>query len=375
MSRTCVRRIRQGLAALIGSAVLLTAAAVPARAQSTPKSAMAEQAGWRALNSGDAEGAAAAFREALSVDPDNARMLFGAGAAAYVLKRDDESRQLLERALALDPGLARAREVLAHVHRRQGDLRGAIQALEAAVAALPDDAAARETLDRWRREADLHDRLQLAVGDHFTVSFDGPIVETLAEEALSSLERAFWRVSERLTAYPSRTIAVVLYSAEDFRDITRSPSWAAGAYDGIIRVPVRGALDNPHELDRVLAHEFTHALIHDLAGRAVPLWLNEGLATALEDDGALDWARGTIRSGRAPALATLPDTFEGLDAHDASVSYAVSALAAARLLDEAGGAAVANLLRDLGAGVPFQDAFLHRVQRPFAEFAAEMGGR
>src|SRR5690242_21602302 len=61
-------------------------------------------------------------------------------------------------------------------------------------------------------------------------------------------------------------------------------SWAAGAYDGTIRVPIRGALDHPDELDRVLAHEFAHALIRSLAARNVPAWLNEGLATALRSE-------------------------------------------------------------------------------------------
>ena len=67
-------------------------------------------------------------------------------------------------------------------------------------------------------------------------------------------------------------IAVVLYTGEQFRDITRAPSWAAGAYDGVIRVPMRGALDKREELDRVLSHEFTHALIRTLASRGVPAW-------------------------------------------------------------------------------------------------------
>ena len=52
---------------------------------------------------------------------------------------------------------------------------------------------------------------------------------------------------------------------------------------------MRGALDNRKELDRVLSHEFTHALIRTLAPRGVPAWLNEGLATALET-GDLEWA-------------------------------------------------------------------------------------
>ncbi|MGE4068934.1 MAG: tetratricopeptide repeat protein [Vicinamibacterales bacterium] len=354
----------------------LTLAAGPAAAQSTPKSAMLEQAGWAALNADRPEEAAAAFAEALAVDPDNARMHFGAGAAAFLLKKDDEARRLLERALSLDSRLTVARKILAQVIRRQGDLRGGIDQMAVVVAESPDDADAREALDRWRREADLHDRLDLAVGDHFTVSFDGPVVEALARQALESLERAFWRVSDRLTVYPPATIGVVLYSAEDFRDITRSPPWAAAAYDGIIRVPVRGALDNPAELDRVLAHEFTHALVHSLAGRAAPTWLNEGLATVMEEEGSVDWARRQVqRDGRRVALADLPRSFRGLDADDATLTYAVSALAAARLLDEAGGAAVANLLRDLGEGVAFDDAFLHRIQRPFADFAAGLAGR
>jgi hypothetical protein len=41
-------------------------------------------------------------------------------------------------------------------------------------------------------------------------------------------------------------------------------------------------------------------------------------------------------------------------------------------LDEAGGFAVANLLRDLGDGVDFKQAFLHRIQRPFESFEANL---
>ena len=41
------------------------------------------------------------------------------------------------------------------------------------------------------------------------------------------------------------------------------------------------------------------------------------------------------------------------------------------LLDEAGGFAIANLLRDLGEGVDFNAAFLHRMQRNFEDFQAQ----
>ena len=44
---------------------------------------------------------------------------------------------------------------------------------------------------------------------------------------------------------------------------------------------------------------------------------------------------------------------------------------ARRLLDEAGSAAVVNLLRDLGEGVDFEAAFLHRIQRTFVNWVIE----
>ena len=36
---------------------------------------------------------------------------------------------------------------------------------------------------------------------------------------------------------------MVLYSKEQFRDVTQSPSWAGGLYDGRIRLPVAGRID------------------------------------------------------------------------------------------------------------------------------------
>ena len=225
---------------------------------------------------------------------------------------------------------------------------------ETLVAMTPDDRDARATLERWQREAELHDRMQQAIGSHFTVSFEGPAEAELAAEALEVLDRAYWRIGQLLGTYPSEPIPVVLYTSEQFRDITRSPSWAAGAYDGMIRVPMRGALEKREELDRVLSHEFTHALIRTLASRGVPAWLNEGLATALET-GSLNGPR-TQRARTSPVpLRALQSGFGRLSGDQAQLAYATSALAARRLLEEAGGFAIANLLRDLGEGVDVRD--------------------
>jgi tetratricopeptide (TPR) repeat protein len=343
-------------------------------AQIDPRAAIIERGAWEALNAGRARAAAEAFREALASDPKNARLHLGAGMAAALERRDQDAKDALDRALALDPRLTPARTLLGQIQYRLGDFAGAIRTYETLISLAPDARDAQATLERWRRELELHDRMQQAIGSHFTVSFEGPAEAALAAEALEVLDRAYWRIGLLLGgAYPNQPVPVVLYTGEQFRDITRSPSWAAGAYDGIIRVPMRGALDNQKELDRVLSHEFTHALVRSLATRGVPAWLNEGLATALET-GDLEWAERQVRRQSKPVpLRALQSGFGRFTGDAAQLAYATSALAARRLIEEAGGFAIANLLRDLGDGVDFDTAFLHRIQRTFSEFQTPLG--
>jgi tetratricopeptide (TPR) repeat protein len=351
-------------------ALLLTVAGGSApSAQIDPRTALLERGAWDALNAGRARVAAEAFREALAADPKNARLHLGAGMAAALERRDADAKDAFERALALDPKLSQARALLGQVQHRLGDLAGAIRTYDALIALSADSLDAQATVDRWRRELELHDRMERAIGSHFTVSFEGPAEAALAAEALEVLDRAYWRIGLVLGgAYPNEPVPVVLYTGEQFRDITRSPSWAAAAYDGTIRVPMRGALDRPEELDRVLSHEFTHALVRSLAPRGVPTWLNEGLATALES-GDLGWAERQVEHLSTPVpLRALQSGFGRLSGEEAQLAYATSALAARRLIEEAGGFAIANLLRDLGDGVDFEAAFLHRIQRPFSEW-------
>jgi tetratricopeptide (TPR) repeat protein len=363
--RRSLVRLSAGLAVLV-----LSLSGTGSAAQIDPQTALLERSAWDALTAGRAHAAAEAFREAIANDPKNARLHLGAGVAASQERRDADARDEFERALALDPKLTQARALLGQIQYRMGDALGAMRTYDTLLTLTPDDREAQALVDRWRREADLHDRMRQAIGSHFTVSFEGPAEAELATEALEVLDRAYWRVGQLLGTYPTDPVPVVLYTTEQFRDITRSPTWAAGAYDGTIRVPMRGALENPKELDRVLSHEFVHALVRSLASRGVPTWLNEGLATALES-GDLDWAEKRMQqiSGPVP-LRALQSGFGRLSGDQAQLAYAASALAARRLLEEAGGFAIANLLRDLGDGVDFETAFLHRIQRSFTDFQA-----
>ncbi len=342
-------------------------AAMPAAAQSDPRSALLERAGWDAVAAGQLDVAAEAFRQAATADPRNAQLHLGIATVAFMQHRDDDARSALEKALTIDPKFARAESLLGAILYRPGDLPGAIRVFDTLASEVPNDEGVRSTLDRWRRELDLQQRMRQQVGDHFAVSFEGPAEETLAEKAIESLNRAYWRIGGVLNGYPNASVRVVLYTTQQFRDITRSPEWAAGAYDGTIRVPMRGALDDEKELDRVLSHEFVHALVRTLSTAAIPTWLNEGLATVLESDD-LGWAEQRVVQSKPVRLSVLATSFSRFTGGQAQLAYATSALAVRRMLREAGGFAVANLITDLGEGVDFDRAFAHRMQRSFEDF-------
>jgi len=344
------------------TAWLLCLLAPTALAQIDPRAAVLEQSAWKALESQQWESAAEAFREALVANPRNPRLHLGAAMAAFVQRRDMDAKAAVDRALALDPKLPGARELLGRLLYRTGDIDGAILALEALTQEGPNGAALAETLDRWRREAELHRGMYLAGRAGFTVAVDGPGDDALAQRALDSLERAAARIGAALSHYPTAPIAVVLYTNEQFRDITRAPPWAGGAFDGIIRIPMRGALADAAEFDRVLAHEYTHALVYDLARSGVPIWLNEGLAAALERD------QSPVPPAVAIPLGSLGNSFGQLGDTAARDAYAFSAFAVQRLLDAHGGFTMTSLLRDLGTGANFDTAFADRFQQPFEEF-------
>jgi hypothetical protein len=152
--------------------------------------------------------------------------------------------------------------------------------------------------------------------------------------------------------------------------VTRLPEWATGVYDGRIKVPMGDASASTADLRRVLDHELVHAMVAQVAGPTVPAWLNEGLATALEP-GGLEWAESLLdtTATRVP-FEQLARGFRGLSLGEAKPAYAQSAIAVKTLIDRHGVVGVMGLLRAIGGGLPFAEAFQQALAVPFEEFAA-----
>src|SRR5258705_944583 len=356
--------------------VALLTVSPAALAGAQPATPEALEKGFQALQNGDTDKAASIFREALTRNPRDPELLFGAGVIAKDQGRDQDAIGLLKQALQIEPQFAQAAAFLGELVYRQGDVDLAIKMYERALPNAPASVseAMRQRLAAWREEASLPQNHTAIKDDRFTISFDGPVQQKLAAPATSVLRAAFWRIGKTLGAYPSAPTNVVLYSERQFHDITGAPEWAGGGFDGQIRMPVRGATQNLAEFDRILTHELTHAMLKSVAPRNLPAWLNEGLAMYCEGrDGALPGRRLAAARLFVP-LAALQTSFSRLTAAQAVIRYKERAVAARALLSRIGSSGLGQLLQDLSGGQTMEQA-IERFGITFAAFESDLQRR
>ena len=231
----------------------------------------------------------------------------------------------------------------------------AVKTYEAALAHAPNDPELQRALRQWTREATAHSAFEERRYERFRVMFEGRADELLAVQATRILESAFFRIGEKLGEYPPNPIVTVLYTEKQFRDITRAPEWAAGGYDGRIRIPVAGAQQKPELFESVLVHELTHAIVAGIAPTGVPAWLNEGLAQYFDGTDPRAAAQRMKTLGVSIPLKYLERGFGRLNAHQAQAAYDESLLAVSVLMDRPGFGWI-RLLHRLGDGETFDEA-------------------
>jgi predicted TPR repeat methyltransferase len=358
---------RRLAARILVSAAIFLVVPLSLRAQST--GSRAADTGWSALEDGDAEKAAAAFNQALSQDPQDPTLNLGAGAAAHLLGRDTIARQFLRKALQLEPRLTPASLLLGQIAYDEGDVDVAIRTYEEALKHAPRNRAIRERLDVWRNESN---KMTYTSGP-YRIMFEGRAEERLAAHATQVLDAAYWRIGKAIGAYPATPITVILYTEQEFHDVTGAPEWSDGSFDTRIRIPVRGAMRTTERFDRVLTHELAHAMIASLAPRGVPAWLHEGLAVNLEP-GDVEGSEQRLKAMRMfVPLENLAEGFGRLNGAQARLAYDISAVAARALMDRLG-ERMALLLGELGRGGEFREAATGLGVTP-ADFEASLSRR
>ena len=211
---------------------------------------------------------------------------------------------------ALDP-ISRARKLLpnapsapmlsgwAHYRLNQSD--DAIADFQTAQRLAPS-ASVAGMLEKAKRDKETEGDFREGASSHFVVRYHGGATRSLASDVIHVLEDQFQSLRNELRYTPPEPIAVILYTQESFRDVTRSPGWAGALNDGKIRVPVQGIETVSDELTRILRHELTHSFIFQKTSGRAPTWLQEGLA---------QWMEGRRTNGDAATLVAIFDQGQG----------------------------------------------------------------
>jgi tetratricopeptide (TPR) repeat protein len=343
------------------AAMLVSALHVPVYAQSGTADLGA--AGWRAIQDSDGEAAHELFARALALNPNDAVLHLGAGAAAHLLGQNTEATRSLQRALTIDPSLTIASKLLAEIAFLGGDLDLAIDTYEQALTYAPDNGELSSRLDRLTTELV---RRQSAA--RFTVTVAGPRDDALTARATKALDTAYWRVARLVGAYPSEAIVIELDTSRPFRDMVSTPAWNLTLFDGRMVVNADGAARDLDAFDRVLTHELTHAMVASMAPTGVPGWFHEGLAQLVEPaDVAL--AERRLRAGGGIPWSALNDV-HAREAGDAQIHNDISLLVVRALLNRIGGRSTV-LLDDLADGQPL-DVALAQFGFSYADLQADV---
>jgi tetratricopeptide (TPR) repeat protein len=272
------------------------------------------------------EAAARDERAALRFAPDNLNVLLN---AAFLHLRQSEftvAEGFLEQAAKLAPNSAEVAKLAGWADYGLGRIPEAVKQWQKSLA-LRDDPEVAQALEKAQRDAQTESNFREGDTNHFQLRYSGQEEPGLAREVLETLETHYDTIRDTLDYTPPEPIGVVLYTNQEFADITRAPSWVGALNDGRIRVPVEGLSSVNSELSRVLKHELTHSFVDQKTAGRSPVWLQEGIAQWMEGRRSQGAARALVASweaGGAGDLSQMERSWISLSSHDASFAYAWS---------------------------------------------------
>lgn len=270
---------------------------------------------------------------------------------------------------------------------RPGIRLAALLALAAAATALDAVPAAAQYFGRNKVQYESFDFRVLRTA-RFDVYYY-PEEEQAARDAARMAERWYARLSRVLEHEFEERQPLILYASHPHfqqtttlgGDIGEGTGGVTEAFKQRIIMPVANSYE---ETDHVLGHELVHAFQYDISGfgRAgggleeaaqrynVPLWFSEGMAEYLSvgpvDPHTAMWLRDAALTGRIPTL-------EQLTYDPSFFPYRWGQAFWAYVGGRWGDASIGQILKQVGQGVPFPDAFQRILNASLEEIVEEWG--
>ena len=291
------------------------------------------------------------FKRALEKQPDSFFLLFSAGKCNYELQYYYEAIEFWEKALEA-----------ANNEKQKKAINDAIMSAKERMAST--DGSTRDENQR------------------FVIHFAGSSEDDLGDVAFDTLDDIFYDVTDLLQFNPDVKINVVFFLTDEYYKINRN--WSAGAAQGIqIMVPLKSGYKSEDYVRGLLAHEFTHTIIHLKTNNRCPLWLNEGIAQYSEFNAANGspeemrydytsiYENEFIEKQSFFKLKDIPLYMRGSNRRNISKAYIASYLAVRCIADYYGDYTFDTILTELGEGKTIDEAMLEATGNDMADFQLE----
>jgi tetratricopeptide (TPR) repeat protein len=318
--------------------------------------------------------AEAQFQEALRYDDKNAQ--FAENLSHVYLNQAHESFQRrdlgmaiqrVNKAIALNPSLAPAYTLLGKIEYDRQRLKEAKAAWTRALELDPDQPEVKDVLGRVTEELPVESKFERLSQFHFDLRYEEGIERPAGFDIRDALLEARREVGTDFSHWPKYKLVVLIYSAESFRKMREDmPEWVAGQFDGKIRVPLPSGQMDPKTVRAILAHEYTHAVVHDLTQGQCPNWLNEGLAeyegrkhfnpplvrlsTAIQHQKLLPWTQ----------LSDFISPSQGFET--VGLAYEQSFSMVSYLVDRYGMWRIRKILKSIAGGMSWEDTFAEELR-------------
>ncbi|MBU1864133.1 MAG: tetratricopeptide repeat protein [Candidatus Omnitrophica bacterium] len=252
------------------------------------------------FNAGKVDEACTSYRKAIEFDPMNVAylgrlgfVLYESGVKFYNEKKYEQAERCLKDALLYRSDNTYIYEVLGEIAYFRQDLekakvfwQKALQGKGIKEEHIPE---IENKIKKLETEMGHEKDLASYEAAQFIIRYDKKGVAQSGYQLREILRRAYRVIGRDLNYFSKTKTPVIIYNHDIFMEQTANTGEgdAEGVgghgsiramYDGKIRLPAIDTKTNLKTFESLVRHEYTHALIYEIAGDKCPLWLNEGLA-------------------------------------------------------------------------------------------------
>jgi hypothetical protein len=334
-------------------------------------------------DTGQWEPAIAQLQEAIRVDPQNqqfrqnlANVYVNQAKKLHENHQDVEALSIIMQALNLNPDSAGAYQLQGEIEYDRQQLKEAKVAWDHALALDPTNTVLAGRLAQLTDELPVESKFDKLSQAYFDLRYEDAFERPAGFDIRDVLLQARRDVGSDFAYWPKYKIVVLIYSNERFRALRQeTPEWIGGLYDGKIRVPLPGTEFDAARVREILFHEYTHALVHDLAKNRCPQWFNEGLATYEGMKQGVPRIDQLAKAATAQHLVAWDQFNEqfawGLPANQVELGYQQSHSVVQYLVERYGFWRIRRLLKSLLDGATFEDALAQEFRMKQARLEAD----